>query len=126
MNVCLFVGNLGKDPDGLKYLPDGTAVLNFSIATDQGFGEKKKTNWVPLAAFGKTAENIAKFCKSGTKIEVETGYRATSKEGEDGKKQYFHNFVVNGWRVLANGRPAGEATETEDVDSGASEDEFPF
>ena len=42
LNVCTFTGRLGRDAEQ-KYLSTGTAVLEFSIAVDTGFGDKKRS-----------------------------------------------------------------------------------
>lgn len=51
------LGRLGRDAE-LKYLPSGDPLLSFSIATDSGYGDKKKTHWIDCALFGKRAESI--------------------------------------------------------------------
>jgi len=57
MNKFMAKGFLGQDPE-LKYFPDGTAVVNFSIADTQRWKDKKtgevkeKTEWFRLVATG--------------------------------------------------------------------------
>ena len=60
MNKCTFIGRLSRDAE-IKYLQDGTAVCNFSIAVSEKYKNKsgeriEKTEWVTLVAFGKLAE----------------------------------------------------------------------
>ncbi len=133
MNKCIFTGRLGQDPDGMQYLPSGSAVLKLRIAVDTGFGDKKHTDWVPLTAFGKNAENIAKFCKKGTLVEVDSTYRTSQWETSEGEKRYGHEFIVERWRSLHGGKTNEEVAESGNgsdtsADSGADPDfgEFPF
>ena len=55
VNKVIIVGNLGQDPE-IRYMPDGTAVANFSVATsdewkDKQTGEKKeRTEWHRIVA----------------------------------------------------------------------------
>lgn len=60
-------GRVGKDPE-MRYTPSGTAVVNFSVACDVGFGEYKKTMWVRLSAFGTLAEAINQYVSKGDTI----------------------------------------------------------
>lgn len=61
------VGRLGQAPK-MQYTPSGTAVTNFSVAADCGFGDKKETVWVSLASFGQQAETLNQYLKKGTRI----------------------------------------------------------
>ena len=127
MNTCIFTGSLGKDPE-MRYAPSGSAVLRFSIAVDSGFGDHKRTDWVPLVAFGKSAENMSKFCQKGTLIEAACEYQ-TSKYEKDGNTEYSHNFIVVRWKVLGRGRPKDAVNESEydgEQSFDGDENEFPF
>lgn len=78
------IGTLGKDAE-VKDV-DKTKVINFSVAVNQGYGEKKTTLWVDAAKFGdKTA--VANYLKKGTKVFI-SGEPAlvnwTSKTGTSG------------------------------------------
>lgn len=61
------VGRLGQSPK-MQYTPSGTAVTNFSVATDCGFGDKKETVWVGLASFGQQAEILNQYLVKGARI----------------------------------------------------------
>ena len=56
VNKAIIVGRLGRDPE-IRYSQQGTAVVNFSIATseewyDKASGEKKeKTQWHRIVVF---------------------------------------------------------------------------
>ena len=54
MNTCTFVGRLPRDAQ-LKDV-GVNKVCNFSIASDVGFGDKKKTLWIECAMWGKRGE----------------------------------------------------------------------
>ena len=64
------LGRLGRDPE-LKTINSGTAVLNFSLATDHGFGDNKQTMWVRCAVFGKRAETLDRFLSKGSQVLVQ-------------------------------------------------------
>jgi single-strand DNA-binding protein len=68
MNKYIFTGNLGNDAE-TKYLPNGTAVCEFSAAAKSGFGDNEKTLWIKCAMFGKRAEGqLPQYLVKGAKV----------------------------------------------------------
>jgi len=63
VNKVTIIGTLGRDPE-MKYMPNGNAVVNLSVATDESYNDKQsgqkveKTEWHRLTAYGKLAEII--------------------------------------------------------------------
>lgn len=77
------IGTLGKDAEVRDAA--GTKVINFSVAVNQGYGEKKTTLWVEAAKFGeKTA--IVEYLKKGTKVYIsgEPTLRTWEANGKSG------------------------------------------
>ncbi len=70
MNKCYFIGRTTKDIE-LRYTQNNTALVKFSIATDSGYGDNKKTNFLNMTAWGKTAETLEKYAPKGTKLMLE-------------------------------------------------------
>ncbi len=69
------VGNLGRDPE-MRYTPGGQAVTNFSVASNRQYtsstGEKvKETVWFRVSAWGRQAETVNQFLKTGSQVLVE-------------------------------------------------------
>lgn len=79
-----YVGNLTRDPE-LKFLNDGKALVNFSIAVSRGTGDKEYTSYFDCVAFGSLAENIADL-KKGTRLVVSGSFRQERYE-KDGQKR---------------------------------------
>lgn len=67
MNRISFTGRVVADAE-LRYAPDSTAVCNFRVASDVGFGDKKVTNWLNCQVWGKRAESIHKLLLKGQQI----------------------------------------------------------
>lgn len=63
------VGRIGKDAE-LRNTKEGTAVSNFSLAVEVGWGERKKTLWIDCALWGKQAEGLTKYLTKGKTIAV--------------------------------------------------------
>lgn len=66
--ICI-TGRVGSDGE-LRKMQDGTSVLGFSIADEVGWGDRKQTNWVKCALFGKRAESVAQYVTKGSIVEV--------------------------------------------------------
>jgi len=60
---------LGRD-SSVKQLDNGLSVANLACAYDVGFGDKKTTQWLDLAVFGKQAEALAPYFTKGRKFMI--------------------------------------------------------
>ena len=97
LNKAFIIGNLTRDPE-LKTLPSGSAVCNFSIATnrtwkDKSGEQKKDVEFHNIVAFGRTAEIIHQYVKKGNGIFIEGRIQTRSWE-KDGKKNYRTEIVA--------------------------------
>jgi single stranded DNA-binding protein (ssb) len=112
VNRVILVGTLGQDPE-VKYLGNGNAVCNLSLATseqwkDKQSGEKKETTeWHRVVLFGKVAEIAGEHCRKGGQIYIE-GKLKTREWEKDGIKRYSTEIVVDmqGTMQLLGGKPA--------------------
>jgi single-strand DNA-binding protein len=68
-NQVTALGRLGSDPE-LRYTPSGTAVANFSLATDVGWGDNKSTVWFRVNAWDKQAEFVNNYLAKGKVVLV--------------------------------------------------------
>jgi len=95
MNLFSFTGNLGKDAE-VKFLPNGSAVCEFSVAVKSGYGEREKTNWVRCAMFGKKAEGqLPQYLVKGTQVAVSGELELQEWEGQSGKGAALSVSVQN-------------------------------
>ena len=82
-NNISIIGRLGRDSEQ-KFTPSGSAVLEFTIGEDVGFGDKKVTNWWKCAVWGKQAEGaLVDYLKKGQQVVVfgEVTQREYEKDG---------------------------------------------
>lgn len=127
MNSSLIIGHLTRDPE-LRYSTNEnrTAVCRITVAVDTGFGDKKKTSFVPVVAFGKIAENINKYLNKGSKVGV-TGYlQSGSYVNKNGDTVYTLDLIANNIEFLGGGNKSeGEgistASQSRDHIDGAAE-----
>ena len=113
------LGRLGKDPE-TRYKDDGKQITKFSVASDDGYGEDKKTTWYDMVAFGKTAEICSKLLVKGSHVKIECRYSGNQRYEVDGQTRYSHNFIINDMVLLGNGRQSDAADDDD------AEEEFPF
>ena len=103
VNKVILVGSVGKDPES-KVMPNGNAVVNFSLATSESWKDKsgqqqESVEWSRCVCFGKLAEIIAQYVKKGSKLYLEGSLKTRSWE-KDGVKQYATEIVVNEMQLL--------------------------
>lgn len=72
------VGRLTRDPESKTY-GDNT-VCRFSVAVDDGFGDKKTTDFFNCSAWGKTGANVQQYTKKGSLVLVEGKMKSSKKE----------------------------------------------
>lgn len=76
VNKVILVGNCGRDPE-IRYLPDGRAVANVSIATtsrrkDRNTGETiEDTQWHRVTFYERLAEIVGEYVFKGNPIYIE-------------------------------------------------------
>ena len=143
INKVILIGRLGQDPK-LAYLPSGSPVAEFTLATDESFknrdGQKEeRTEWHRVKVFGKSAEFCSNYLSKGRLAYVEGSIRARSWEDQQGQKRTMTEIVVsapghtvepmdsknNGGQAGAQGRRA--VPQANRFPSGASGmDDVPF
>lgn len=74
-NKIILVGNLGRDPE-LRYTPQGDAVCDFSMATNERKRDKSGEfqdvpTWFRVTLWRNQAENAAKYLKKGSQVYIE-------------------------------------------------------
>ena len=108
------LGNTGRDVE-LRYTPQGTAVANFSVASNtvrgQGEGQKKKTDWFNVSAFGRQAETLAKYLTKGSMILVRGKLTFNPWLSRDGEARVSADVVLQDFE-FAGANPSRSNTES--------------
>ena len=105
LNKVMLIGNLGKDPE-MRYLPNGDAVANMTIATsetwkDKSSGDKKEaTEWHRVVFFGRTAEVCGEYLKKGAKVFIEGKLQTRKWQDKDGQDRYTTEIRGDSMRML--------------------------
>lgn len=93
-NKWIGTGRLTKDPE-LKFTQKGTAVVNFDLAVNDGFGQDKKVYYIPIVVWGKTAEAVANYTHKGSLVAVTGKLTTRSYNAKDGGKRYITEVVAD-------------------------------
>ncbi|TBU92644.1 single-stranded DNA-binding protein [Stutzerimonas kirkiae] len=110
VNKVILVGTCGQDPE-TRYLPNGNAVTNLSLATSEQWNDKQtgqrveRTEWHRVALFGKVAEIAGEYLRKGSQVYIE-GKLQTREWEKDGVKRYTTEIIVDmqGTMQLLGGR----------------------
>ena len=130
VNKVILVGTCGQDPE-VKYLSNGNAVTNLSLATseqwkDKQSGEKKeKTEWHRVVIFGKVAEIAGEYLRKGSQVYIE-GKLQTREWEKDGIKRYSTEIVVDmqGTMQLLGGKPSADGGQQQEPQPVPGVDQF--
>ena len=95
MNSVNLIGRLVRDPHMGAIPQTQTTVAKFAIAIDDGHGEKKKTYFVPITVFGKTAENCERFLGKGQRVAVQGKIATGQYTNKDGKTVYTTDVIAD-------------------------------
>jgi single-strand DNA-binding protein len=124
VNKVIVVGNLGRDPE-TRYMPDGAAITNVSVATsfqwtDKASGEKKEeTEWHRVVFRGKLAEIAGEYLKKGSQVYVEGRLRTRKWQDKDGQDRYTTEIMATEMKMLGSRAGAGEPREAPPEPRGA-------
>lgn len=113
VNKAILVGNVGKDPE-VKFLPSGSPVANFTLATSERFKDKsgefqERTEWHNLVAYQRTAEIIRDYVKKGSKLYIEGRIQTRSWDDQASGQKKYRTEIIVGDLVLLSGRGEGES-----------------
>jgi single-strand DNA-binding protein len=126
VNKVIVVGNLGRDPE-TRYMPDGAAITNVSVATsyqwtDKASGEKKEeTEWHRVVFRGKLAEVAGEYLKKGSQVYVEGRLRTRKWQDKEGQDKYTTEIVADRMQMLGSRAGAGEPRAEAPAESRAAE-----
>ena len=114
VNKVILVGTCGQDPE-TRYMPNGNAVTNLSLATSEQWTDKQtgqkveKTEWHRVSLFGKVAEIAGEYLRKGSQVYIE-GKLQTREWEKDGIKLYTTEIIVDmqGTLQLLGSRPQAD------------------
>jgi single-strand DNA-binding protein len=113
INKVIILGNLGQDPE-TKYMPNGNAVTNVSIATSESWKDKTtgqeqdRTEWHRAVFFNRLAEIAGEYLRKGSKVYIEGSLRTRKWQDQSGNDRYTTEIVVSDMQML-DGKPSADS-----------------
>lgn len=105
MNSITITGNLGKDAE-MRALNDGTPVLSFSVADNQG--KDKPSIWWSASLFGRRAESLQQYLTKGQQVTVIGTVSEREWTDKEGNKRKSMDVRVNDLALQGGKREEGE------------------
>ncbi len=106
VNKVILIGNLGADPD-VRYMPNGSAVANVTIATSTVWRDKQsgelveRTEWHRVVFFSRLAEIVGEYLRKGSKIYIEGSLRTRKwQDKTTGVDRFTTEIVANEMQML--------------------------
>ena len=115
VNKVILMGNLGKDPE-VRFMPNGDAVCNFSIATTDNWkdknGEKQeRTEWHNIVMYRKLAEIAGEYLKKGRPVFIEGRLQTRTWQTKEGQDRYTTEIIAESMQMLG-GRDSGGSSSS--------------
>ena len=123
MNRVILVGRLTRDPE-LRYGANNNAVMRSSIAVDRTFQNQngeREADFINIVAFGNRAETMKKYLTKGSQIAISGRIQTGSYDGQDGKKVYTTDVVIDEFQFLDT-----KGSRNQDTSSGSNENVTPY
>ncbi|MBS9780915.1 MAG: single-stranded DNA-binding protein [Gammaproteobacteria bacterium] len=105
INKAIIVGNLGNDPE-MKYLPNGDAVTNISVATSESWTDKQsgqpheRVEWHRIVAYRKLAEIMGQYLKKGSQVYIEGKIQTRKWTDQNGIERYTTEIIADQMQML--------------------------
>lgn len=96
INSVILTGRLTKNID-LRQTSTGKAMTYFTLAVNRAFKNEQgvsDADFITCVAFGKQAENMARYLTQGSLIGVEGRISTRNLQGNDGKTVYVTEVVT--------------------------------
>lgn len=97
INNVVLVGRLTRDLE-LRYTTSNKAAVNFTLAVNRNFKNERgelPADFISCTAYGKQAENMARFLNKGSLIGIEGRISTRNYQGKDGKTVYITEVIAD-------------------------------
>ena len=112
VNVWFGLGNLTRDAE-LRYIPSGTALCTFTLATNRSYTsndeKREETLFIDCTLWGKRAEALKDYLTKGKQVMVQGRLKLDRWEDKaTGQARSKIGVVVSDIQLLGGGRRNGE------------------
>ena len=131
VNKVILVGNLGRDPE-VRFMPNGEAVCNFSIATtdswkDKAGAKQERTEWHNIVMYRKLAEIAGEYLKKGRPVYLEGRLQTRKWQTKEGQDRYTTEIIADQMQMLGGKDSGGSNASYDggmDQSSGGGEENY--
>lgn len=101
MNRVDLIGRLTKDLE-IRRTANGNSMLRFTLAVDRRYKQpgQPEADFIFCVAFGKTAENMARYLHKGSLISVEGRIQTGSYMNQQGQRVYTTDVIADNVQFL--------------------------
>lgn len=114
MNKIILMGRLTKDPEVRYTQTSNVMVTSFTLAVNRRFvaqGQERQADFLPIVAWNKTAEFVAKYFKKGQQVGVIGRVETRNYDDKDGKKVYVTEVIAEEVYFADSKKEDGQATD---------------
>ena len=122
VNKVILMGNLGRDPE-VRFMPNGDAVCNFSIATTDSWKDKagerqEKTEWHNIVMYRRLAEIAGEYLKKGRPVYLEGRLQTRKWQTKEGQDRYTTEIIADSMQMLGgrDGAPTQDSQPSSQPD----------
>ena len=117
LNKVFLIGRLGRDPE-VRYMPNGEAVCNFSIATSETWNDRngqrvERTEWHNITMYRKLAEIAGQYLRKGSQVYLEGRIQSRKYQGKDGIERTAYDIIANEMKMLGGGSDGQQAQQAQ-------------
>ena len=120
MNKVELIGRLTHNVE-MRQTPNGVSLARFSIAVTRRFKNSNgeyDADFINCIAWRKTGEFIARYFQKGSMMAVVGSIQTRSWDGNDGKKQYATEVIVDEAYFTGSKSESSTGSNTDLSDSG--------
>lgn len=119
LNLCQFIGNLGRDPE-VRVMQSGDKVVSLRLAVSERWKDKsgerrERTEWVSIVIFSQPLARIAEqYLRKGSRLYASGQLETRKWQDKSGADRYSTEVVLRPYRgdlTLLDGKSDGRRDE---------------
>ena len=110
MKAITIAGRLGKDAE-TRNTQAGDQVTGFTVAVDEGFGDKKRTLWFDVSYWGKRGAAVAPYLTKGGNVTVSGELSTREYEGKTYLTVRAHDLTLQGGNSQSGQRDTSQSQQ---------------
>ena len=103
-DILILIGRLGRDPE-TRFMPNGEAVCNFSVATSEKYTDKngqrqEASEWHNVTMYRKLAEIAGEYLKKGSQVYIDGKIKSRKYTDKNGVERTAYDIIANEMKML--------------------------